>query len=106
MASREPLASVRRTVARATRPVLAPLRLAGHVVERVAPERSTDTSSPDLASAPAEKRMATGRELEELRAMRDADGVEDRAERAARSSSAYLAARRRRLKRELEECEG
>jgi hypothetical protein len=41
-------------------------------------------------------------ELEELTAMRDAGGrAADRADRATRSASAYLDARRRRLKREL-----
>jgi hypothetical protein len=41
-------------------------------------------------------------ELEELAAMRVAGRrVEDRADRATRSASAYLDARRRRLKREL-----
>lgn len=96
-----PLATVRRTVTRATRPALVPLRAAVSTLpDAIRP-------SQDAPRSPSRARLD---ELEELRGQlavdRPGDEVgdpADRAQRATRSASAYLEARRARLKRELAE---
>jgi hypothetical protein len=117
----DPMDAVRRTVSRATRPALAPLRAAAATLQSpdAATLRSPDAAtlrSPDAATAdPADDARPTplgSEELEELAAMRDELAATpdlrvpepaDRAARATRSASAYLEARRARLRRELRE---
>lgn len=93
--------AVRRTVTRAAKPALAPLRAAA------AGLHSQLDAEGDAADV-----TPTARELDELAAMRDelaaapdlrVGDPSDRAQRATRSASAYLDARRARLKRELHE---
>jgi hypothetical protein len=115
----DPLDTVRRTVTRATRPALAPLRVAAatlHAADAIldpgghdAADRAVPPHDPGETEAEAE---GEGDEPVELTVMRHqlaavpdvrTDEPTDRALRATRSASAYLEARRARLKRELRE---
>jgi hypothetical protein len=100
-----PIDTVRRTVTRATRPALIPLRVAASTLpdslRPAAPAAPGDVDDADQAPAPG---------CPELDAMRDqlsatpdlrTELATDRAQRATRSAAAYLEARRARLKGEL-----
>jgi hypothetical protein len=97
-----PIDTVRRTVTRATRPALIPLRVAASTLpDSLRPAAPGDVDDADQAPAPG---------CPELDAMRDqlsatpdlrTELATDRAQRATRSAAAYLEARRARLKGEL-----
>jgi predicted nucleic acid-binding Zn-ribbon protein len=97
-----PIDTVRRTVTRATRPALIPLRVAASTLpDSLRPAALGEADDADQASAPG---------CPELDAMRDqlaatpdlqTELATDRAQRATRSAAAYLEARRARLKSEL-----
>lgn len=107
----DPLDAVRRTVTRATRPALAPLRAAAATLQGpVVAHADPDPASGVTADTAVTDEPLTAEEPEELAAMRrqltassgaPADAPADRARRATRSASAYLDARRARLRREL-----
>lgn len=107
----EAIDAVRRTVTRATRPALAPLRAAA--ASRLGQPDQAGGAASAAADEPDPRPSAPSAGLrDELAAMRDeltagpdplVDDPSDRAQRATRSASAYLEARRARLKRELRE---
>jgi hypothetical protein len=122
-----PIDTVRRTVTRATRPALIPLRAAASTLPDALRPSDEDRATDDVGAvapaseapladaapaAPAAQTPDAVARREELAELRDqlaaapdlrAGASTERAQRATRSASAYLEARRARLRRELRE---
>lgn len=97
-----PIDTVRRTVTRAARPALVPLRVAAQTLpDSLRPTALTGADDADEGSAPGPPELDALRD--QLTASPDlrADVSTERAQRAMRSAAAYLETRRARLRDEL-----